>query len=338
MKRHPPILLWLAAMLACVFVIARTTFVSDLSAFMPKAPSERQQLLIDQLRDGALARLVMIGIEGGDAPERARLSRELAAQLRAGGLFAGIQNGDAESDGRDRAYFFDHRYLLSPAVTPERFTAAGLHEAIADSIGGLSGDAGLLLKKIFPRDPTGETLQLIEQFAGSTAPRSLYGAWAARDGERAVLLAYTAAPGTDTPAQAAAIEAIRHTFANLPDRQADTRIVLSGTNVFSVKSRNMIESEIARLAGASLLLVATLLLLIYRSPRLLALGLLPVLSGALAGIASVSLVFGQIHGLTLGFGTTLIGEAVDYSIYFYLQRAGQLDQGRFWRTIWLGMT
>ncbi|MDR2837369.1 MAG: hypothetical protein LBV49_02180, partial [Azonexus sp.] len=40
----------------------------------------------------------------------------------------------------------------------------------------------------------------------------------------------------------------------------------------------------------------------------------------------------------LGFGTTLIGEAVDYSIYFYLQRAGQLDQGRFWRTIWLGMT
>ncbi|MEK7415317.1 MAG: hypothetical protein AAB263_18580, partial [Planctomycetota bacterium] len=66
-------------------------------------------------------------------------------------------------------------------------------------------------------------------------------------------------------------------------------------------------------------------------------GLLPVLSGALVGIATVSLCFGQIHGLTLGFGTTLIGEAVDYSIYFYLQRTGQLNPGSFWRTIWLGV-
>ena len=62
-----------------------------------------------------------------------------------------------------------------------------------------------------------------------------------------------------------------------------------------------------------------------------------MLSGALVGISAVSLGFGQVHGLTLGFGTTLIGEAVDYSIYFYLQRSGQLNPGHLWRTIWLGV-
>ena len=29
----------------------------------------------------------------------------------------------------------------------------------------------------------------------------------------------------------------------------------------------------------------------------------------------VALAFGAIHGITLGFGLTLIGEAVDYAIY-----------------------
>lgn len=329
--------IWLAALLACALVIARTKFVSDLSAFMPKAPSERQQLLVDQFRDGIIARLIMIGIEGGDAAERARLSHELADRLRNTELFVGVQNGDPATEQHDRAYFFDNRYLLSPDVTPERFSAQGLHAAINDSIDALSGDAGLIIKKLFPRDPTGETLRLLEQFSGNSQPKTLDGAWASRDGRRAVLLAYTRAPGTDTEAQSRAIDTVRQVFNSLPGRQAGTRIVMSGTSVFSVKSRNTIEGEVTRLASASLLLVVCLLLLVYRSGRLLALGLLPVLSGALVGITAVSLSFGQVHGLTLGFGTTLIGEAVDYSIYFYLQHARQAHPGMFWRTIWLGV-
>ncbi len=47
--------------------------------------------------------------------------------------------------------------------------------------------------------------------------------------------------------------------------------------------------------------------------------LLPVASGALVGIAAVALGFGAVHGITLGFGITLIGESVDYSIYFFVQ-------------------
>ncbi|MGT2490864.1 hypothetical protein ACU4GD_10890 [Cupriavidus basilensis] len=36
---------------------------------------------------------------------------------------------------------------------------------------------------------------------------------------------------------------------------------------------------------------------------------------------SASAFGGMVHGLTLGFGTTLIGEAVDYSIYLFVQSA-----------------
>jgi predicted exporter len=329
--------LWLVGLLACALIISSTRFVSDLSAFMPKAPNERQQLLVAQFQDGIIGRLIMIGIEGGNDVQRAKLSRELADGLRKTGLFMGLQNGDAATEQRDREYFFGNRYLLSPNVAPGRFTAQGLHDAIGESIDALSGDAGMIIKQLFARDPTGETLQLLDQFDGGSQPRSLHDAWASHDGQRAVLLAYTRAPGTDTEAQAKAIATIKRTFEQLPGRTAENQVVMSGTSVFSVKSRNTIENEVTRLASASLLLVVCLLLLVYRSPRLLALGLLPVLSGALVGVAAVSLSFGQVHGLTMGFGTTLIGEAVDYSIYFFLQRSAGSDLNNFWRTIWLGV-
>ncbi len=337
-KRHLPLMIWLAVLIISIAIITKTRFVSDLSTFMPKAPSERQQLLVDQLRDGIIGRLIMIGIEGGDAEERARLSFELARKLRQTGLYSGIENGDSQTEARNRKYFFENRYLLSPDVNPARFTKEGLHSAISDSIDALASDAGMIIKGLFTNDPTGETLALLERFSGGNQPRNLYGAWASKDGKRAVLIAYTREPGTDTEAQARAIDRVKSTFAALPGKSATTRVVMSGTGVFSVKSRNTIEGEVKRLAGASLILVTSLLLLFYRSVWLLMLGLLPVLSGALAGIAAVSLGFGYVHGLTLGFGTTLIGEAVDYSIYFYLQRSGELNPTRFWKTIWIGVS
>ena len=340
MKNYPrvlPLVLWLAGMLACLLVIVQTHFVADLSAFMPRTPNARQQLLIDQLRDGAVARLMMMGIEGGDAAERARLSRALTKDLQQTDLFVAVQNGQEETQEHDRAYFFDNRYLLSPAVTPAHFEVDGLHAAISSSIDALSGDAGMTIKRLFARDPTGETLHLLEQFSGLSQPQNIDGAWASRDGKYALLLAFTRAAGSDTEAQSKTVDAARTRFNALPGRNPDTRLVMSGAGVSSAASRNTIQEEVGRLATASFVLVVCLLLLVYRSPTLLVLSLLPVLSGVTAGIAAVSLGFGQVHGLTLGFGTTLIGEAVDFSIYYFIQRSATQVSGNFWRTIWLGV-
>lgn len=337
-RRHKlALLIWLALMLASVLVIVQTRFVADLSAFMPKAPSARQQMLIDQLRDGAIARIVLVGIEGGDEAERGRLSRLLQSQLAHNPRFTSVQNGDSQTQQRDQQYFFNNRYLLSPAVTPQRFNADGLRTAIQDTLDAMSGDAGLVVKKILLRDPSGETLQILDQFIGESQPRSSNDIWVSRNGKRAVLLLQLAESGLNTDAQAAALADVQQAFDHLSGRNADTRLVMSGTSVLSVASRNIIQSEVERLATMGTVLVVVLLLLVYRSLRLLLLGLIPVLSGALVGVASVSLGFGHVHGLTLGFGTTLIGEAVDYSIYLFLQHAGGNEPGHFWRTIRLGV-
>ncbi|MEC5384188.1 MMPL family transporter [Uliginosibacterium sp. H3] len=343
-----PLLIWLVALVLCVGVILRTHFVADMSAFLPSNPDAQQRVLVEQLRDGTIARLMIVGIEGGDAASRHRASRELAAKLRQSPRFIGVQNGESATLARDRSFYFNNRYLLSPAVTTEHFTADGLREAIGNSLDSLSGSAGMMLKSLLAKDPTGETLELIDNLQQGGGPRVADDVWVSRDDSRALLLLQTSAAGSDTDAQAATIAEVRSSFEAVRGQSGDQanamRVVLTGAGVFSVHSRDAIKFDARLLAGLSTVFVVILLLAVYRSTRLLILGLMPVLSGALAGIAAVSLGFGQVHGLTLGFGATLIGEAVDYSIYLFVQ-SGQNSQGaaprswegKFWRTVLIGV-
>jgi predicted exporter len=147
------------------------------------------------------------------------------------------------------------------------------------------------------------------------------GVWFAQDSSRALLVVQTRATGYDIDAQERALALIQGAFAKARDASAGTgqQLVFSGPGVFAVNSRARIKADALRFSAIATALVAALLLALYRSPRVLLLGLLPVASGALAGVAAVSLGFGAVHGITLGFGVTLIGEAVDYAIYLFTQ-------------------
>ena len=336
------IALWLAFILACGIIISRSQVTTDLSAFLPRSPTPAQQLLLEQIRDGLASRLILVGIEGADASTRARLSKQIAQRLRAEPAFVTVNNGEPVSAERDRAFLFNNRYLLSPAVTPARFSVDGLHAALSDSIDLLASPAGLLVKSLLPRDPTGEMVQLLSQLNSGTRPQMVDGAWASRDGARALMLMQTRASGSDTDAQQRAMAAIRQAFDTAPGATPAAKLVMTGPGVFSVTSRDTIKTQVSRLSIIGVVIIASLLLLVYRSFTALALGFLPVISGALAGIAAVSLGFGVVHGITLGFGTALIGEAVDYSIYLFLQsERGGSDQQiwikRFWPTVRLGV-
>jgi predicted exporter len=377
-RRARVLIVWIGCVAFAAFVVARARYITDLSAFLPANPTPAQQLLVDQLRDGPASRLILIAIEQGDAAARARVSAATVDRLRKDAQFSGVNNGEVAGQ-RDREFLFQHRYLLSEAVNAERFSATGLNAAIKENIDNLASPAGLLFKSLLPRDPTGELLDILDQLARAPAPQSRDGVWVSADGTRALAVAQTAASGSNSDAQSRAIDAIRSAFAaaardskqvasspqasNSPQASGSpqtsnsqqvsgspqvsatpVQLRLSGPGVFAVAARAKIERAAVRLSIASGILVVALLLIVYRSLPALGLGLLPVTSGALVGVAAVALGFGAVHGITLGFGITLIGESVDYSIYFFIQSrrtrnvpAGPAWQQLWWPTVRLGM-
>jgi predicted exporter len=335
---------WLAGIAASLWVVAHAHYITDLSAFLPAKPTHLQKLMVDQLRDGPASRLLLIALEGGDPETRARVSLDMARRLRDDAAFSRVENGEALTGLRDSDFLFAHRYLLSDAVDAAHFTTAGLKDAIEETIESLASPAGLLLKSLLPHDPTGEMLRIIDRLSRTGSPRTQHGVWVSADGTRTLLVAQTVASGSDTDAQERDLDAIRSAFSAAAKSSA-VQLKTSGPGVFAVAARAKIKRAALRLSIVSSILVVAVLLAVYRSPLALGLGLLPVATGALAGIAAVALGFGAVHGITLGFGITLIGESVDYSIYFFIQSLhggtavppGNEWRRRLWPTVRLGM-
>jgi predicted exporter len=329
---------WLLLAVLAGVIAARARYSADFSAFLPRAPSAAQALLVEQLSHGLAARLLLIGIEGADAGTRAAASRALAGELAADPQFTDVRNGSGLQSEREQQWVFAHRYVLSDSVDAQRFSADGLRAAVTDTLDLIASPAGLAAKSLLTHDPTAESLQAADRLTPTATPRNADGVWVARDGARALLLATTAAAGSDTDAQQQALAALRRDFdrvrTRLPPPTA-LQLVVSGPGAFAVAARATIKHEAVRLSLLSSAMIVLLLLAVYRSLPPLLLGLMPVASGALAGVAAVALGFDTVHGITLGFGITLIGEAVDYSIYLFIQsRAGTAV---LWPTIGLGV-
>ena len=316
--RRRAIALWLLCIALATVVTVRTNYVADLSAFLPSTPSAEQAVLLDQLKSGVAARLVLMGIEGGTAEQRSEASLAFGHTLRKSGAFDAVHNGDNSGFEATGKFLFEHRYLLSPAVDAQRFSVDGLRNGIDEATSLLGTPAGAAVKSVILRDPTGETIRMAESMLPSQAPRSDGRVWISRSAARAVMIATTHADGADLDAQERTLQLLDTGFA--PFKAQGLTLIVSGSGTFAVASRAQIKSEVERLAIAGGVAIVALLLLAFGgSLRTLVTAMLPVASGVLVGIAAVSLIFGNVHGITLGFGTTLIGEAVDYAIYYLIQ-------------------
>jgi predicted exporter len=356
--RSPAILLWLVFSLICGFLVSRAQFTADMSAFLPRNPSERQQILIDQISEGVASRSLIVGIEGAPAPVLAQLSTGLAQQLRRSSDFKNINNGqqEKETSANDQALIFNNRYLLSPAVNAAHMSTEGLRASIERSLAEVSSSAGLFSKSLLGKDPTGESLEILKNVIPTDQPSLVEGVWMNAKQTKALLLLQTHAQGSDLDAQQTAHQTLARSFelakSKIGASAVGASIKYSGPSVFGVSSRDTIKSEAAYLSGIGTLMVLGLLWLIYRSVITLFLGILPVITGAIAGITAVSLGFSSVHGMTLGFGITLIGEAVDYAIYLFVQfmpsatmsknealpeTEAKSFASRFWPTIRLGV-
>ncbi|BBA34854.1 uncharacterized protein sS8_2909 [Methylocaldum marinum] len=334
MKERLPVLVWLILMAVGAWIALFLTPVStDLTHFLPKKAGVAEQILVEQLRHGVASRLLLMALEGSNESDLAEISRRLAERLRTNDTFVRVDNGTHGLSPGDREFLFENRYLLSPKVAEPRFSADGLQQALDARLAELASPAGLLGKEFLSRDPTGEFFETLRIWMKSGGPSMRQGVWFSPDGRRALLVAETKAPAFDLDAQAGAVASIRDGFAAIKGNRP-VELLLSGPGAFAVEANTTITEDAVRLSLLNTLAITLLLAAVYRSLRVILLGLVPLATGALAGTCAVSLWSGGIHGITLGFGATLLGVAADYPNHLFTHvRRGETSR-RTVRLIW----
>jgi predicted exporter len=347
-SRFLPLLIWLAFVATALTIALRADYKADITAFLPKSPTADQRLLVDQLKDGAVSRMVLIGIDGRDPQQLANASKLIGQVLRADPQFTFIANGEAigiEADGR---FLTQHRYHIRD--TGASWSSEALTQSLQAAKLSLAQSTGLFTKDLLPIDPTGEVMRSIEQLAEQNSTPQLNGVWmvpltgSQAATHRVLLIGQTKAAGIDLDGQQVAVDAIQTAFAKANTNQSVT-LQLSGPGVFSALSRDRIKRDATVFSTVATAMVVLLIAWVYRSPTVMALGLLPVATGVVTGIAAVALTFGSVHGITMGFGATMIGEAVDYAVYLFTMHGMKRNEGtdarstmqRIWPTLRLGV-
>lgn len=306
---------------------------SDLSFAFPRNADADLQLLADRLQKGPAAELLLMAISGGSSDERIEISSALAEDLAASGRFNFVANGRLGSQDADIKALFDKRYLLNPAIMAEDFTATALRRDLEDSLAALASAQGTAAQSLLPSDPTGRLSQVIDFWSGQAQTQRAPGLWLSRDGKSALIMAATNDSAFNLVKQTETLGLIRARFQALRGEQPLT-LAMTGPAVFATASSQLIRDEMQNLTIASSLLVIFILLLVFRSLPLITVLLLPLGFGFLAGAAAVQAAFGEVHGITLAFGGTLIGVAVDYPIHLASHSAATSDTRRAMRNIW----
>jgi predicted exporter len=329
--------LWIGVLVIGGLWIARTPFKADMSMFLPQHPTAEQQLLLDNLAAGTAGRLLLVAVQGVAPAQRASFAQAFATQLRAQAPLAWVNDGSAAAMQADQAYVFQHRYVLSDRLSEKSFTPAALRASIDASILDLSSATGLLTKQLLTTDPTGETLALADRISGAGTLHYQDGVWMTADGKSMLFVCHTRASGADLDGQALALTAVQQSFkastAMLGGGASQAVLQLTGPGVFATESRDSIRNDVSRLSAIGTGLILLTLAIALRSARSMALVIVPMLTSVVVATATIAVLYGSVHGMVLGFGTTLIGEAVDYALYFLLATG---PAANFWRAIRLG--
>jgi len=328
--------LWLIVMVGGIwFLITRLSIHNDLGDLLPQGSTWTQRLLLSQVRTGLSGRLILLALEGESPDELARVSKLLGESLRDNDRIGLVGNGMQTWSKEEQALLSKFRYLLSPTLTADTFSESSLRQALGLRLDDLRSPLAPILKLSIPADPTGEVLGILQSWAGWNGPEKYRGVWMSADRTMALLVVETRASGFDADVQESIHQLIRTSFEVVTKgTRVPLRLLMSGPSVFAIEIQRTIEEEVWWLSVVAGTLVFMFLFLSYRSLQLVLLSMIPISSGVVVGMIAVNGWFGFVHGITLGFGITLLGMVDDYPIHLFSHMTPGSSAPAVMRTIW----
>ncbi len=299
-----------------MLTLPRLNLSYDLAAFLPAPTTPAETLLTERLGQGPGAQLLFIQLHGQTAAGAARIADKLR---NIDGVARVWPNPKLLSVEHLPAPVWQHRLLLQDLPHSQADWLDLLNSRL-DDLSMLSDDDALTL---VAADPGLFSVTTLEQF---TANRQL----TFNQGQSHYLIVETQVPGYDIGGQRDIVRAL--TLA-LEDVSAN----LLGSPAYGVALQEAVKFEATVFSTLAGVLLASILILRFRKSYPVIAIILPLITGGLAGLLALSLFFDRVHGITLAFGFTLLGVAIDYPLHLFLSVNEKGKGFHVWPTLRLGI-
>lgn len=291
---------------------------SDLLAMLPATARDPLAEAASQLMTQNLSKRLVV-LVGNTQLGTARVAAEAyAAQLSGSKLFATVQfEADAKAIQPTPAELARRFGLLSAEDHALLSQPGGAAQLRARATAALYSPSGFARLTKLADDP----LNTFDHFLHSSLPAPgkaglEAGVLTVRDGEKVWVLVLASL--AESPFSYRQQDALTAALANsrTAAEKAGGAVLVSGVAPFALASAARAQTEVATLGGIETLLTLLLLFTVFGTIRPLLLTLLTMALGVAAGVMACHLVFGSVHVMTLVFGSSLVGIAIDYSLHF----------------------
>jgi predicted exporter len=294
----------------------RTVVDTDILAMLPpQQDSTAIAAATDQTRQAFVDEVLLL--VSGDDETATRQAAVAAADVA---VAAGLKPDDSgRSMDRLLAVYQKHRYVLLDDAAATRLAQGGAAALATDVATSLASPAGMV--DAFGADPGGHLSHFLtalpRPYPGFLPDGPFFSAQ--KDGKYWFLIRSQVSAAAFAAGGVQASRAVAEARVAVSKACPRCDLAATGPPLFADAARHAAQTESIVLSLASTLLIMVLIAYIFRSfaPHVLAGAQL--LASVLAATAAVIVVFGSIQVITLVFGTTLIGIAIDYAFLYFAE-------------------
>ncbi|MCK5696554.1 MAG: hypothetical protein KAI02_00230 [Gammaproteobacteria bacterium] len=309
---------FIVAGLLLIYLINSLHLRSDMSFFSPNTLSETDTLIQEYLLESDANRLLFLQLgeshpnNKNDIKKLAELSIQLRKNIQMNPHFNLVENGQKSVNTTLNSQLYRYRYLLSPNVS-EQLTVSSLKKQFHYLLERLQLIASPDAQKIMAESPLNIWFSHLKSLH-NTQLSLKEDVWFNQNNQ-AVLLIKTKATGFSIDQQKKNVHFIEAQIKQLP--LTNNHYTLSGAAMITLANSKQIAFQIQVISTVASVILALFLWTLFRSIKLLFLLALPLIFAILVGMSVVNFFYGYIHGISLAFGITIIGIAVDYPIHYF---------------------
>lgn len=302
---------------------------SDILAMLPHLQQDALTARALEQVESTLADQVYLALIAKDETQAIAAATLLMEQLKTQNTaFTDIRSANMQMGEALGQYYFPHRFKLLTPEQADALTHNGLDSLVASATQQLYNAFSYANSQLLTQDP----LLLFPANLLALAPSSKLSASQGillahpnqgvdhSEGVAAIVMAKGKDSAFNPNAQLIQQAALTQALTTVTEQYAGIQVLQAGALFHAIEATNAAKSEISILGLASLLGVVLLVWLAFRSVMPLLLAIVTISSGLLLAVTFTLSVFGELHLLTLVFGTSLIGIAIDYSFHFYCER------------------
>ncbi|AQS38475.1 putative exporter [Shewanella psychrophila] len=307
---------------------------SDILAMLPNIQE-------DPLTDIALSRVeeqlsnsIYLGFVADNQTQAIQAAQQVITELNehGQGIFVDIKSADINQAESLNNYYFPHRFNLLTPAQAQTLENGKLDSLIGQAQQQLYNAFSYATSGLLAKDPLLLYPQNLQALAPKQALEVHQGILIATlpvDDSKGKVAAIVMAKGVGSAfspkIQEQQISVLTQAFEQVRLQDTDIEILRAGALFHAAAATQLAKSEVTSLGLASLIGVCLLVWLAFRSLMPLTIALLTISTSMLVAVVMTTWVFSELHLLTLVFGTSLIGIAIDYSFHFYCERLNKPD-------------